>query len=225
MTNNTQWLIDEFPEEHEKMIFFSPDCKKCSFYFSKNLAKISILNEPEIKYYKILKSIRDNNFVKKILSLDLNLKTFKKEKQKNKFKNDLEEAINFYVLYKLSKNNNLKDYKKNSENKGSIFAEPDELKELSKKIDQNTFIYNYSIIECLKLFNNEDIFLYYSPALKEIEKKEHTQVIDILLKQHSKILIHAYDNKIYRKYFKNWKRKKRPDIKNKIKLEYIWKNF
>jgi hypothetical protein len=227
MVNNFLWVSEELPTLHAQMVFFSPDCKKCNFYFFKEASQISILNDPSNNFYKILKSLRDNEqFLKKLSKLNFNLKTFKKEKQKKTFKSELEESINSYILYKFSLNNNLKDYKKNIDCKNSIMSSVKELSEISSKINKNnTFIYNYSLIEALKLFNNEDIVIYYSPTIKEISSPEHKDIINILLKQHSKVLIHSYDNKTYKKFLKNWTKKRKPGQKNKNKIECIWKNF
>ena len=201
--------------------------EKCNFYFLKENSKISILNDPSINFYKILKGLRDNEqFLKKLSKLNFNLKTFKKEKQKKSFKSELEESINSYVLYKFSSNNNLKDYKKNTDCKNSLCSDIKELSKISFKIEKNnTFIYKYSLIEALKLFNNEDIVIYYSPTIKEINSPDHKEVINILLKQHSRVIIHSYENKIYKKFFKNWTKKRKPGQKNKNKIECIWKNF
>jgi hypothetical protein len=227
MTINYSWVTDELPPQHVDMIFFYPDCKRCNFYFLKENSKISILNDPSVNFYKILKGLRDNEqFLKKLSKLNFNLKTFKKEKQKKSFKSELEESINSYVLYKFSSNNNLKDYKKNADCKNSLCSDIKELSKISFKIEKNnTFIYKYSLIEALKLFNNEDIVIYYSPTIKEINSTDHKDVMNILLKQHSKVIIHSYENKIYKKFFKNWTKKRKPGQKNKNKIECIWKNF
>jgi len=227
MINNSLWVMDELPAQHANMVFFTPDCKKCNFYFLKEASYISILNDPSNSFYKILKSLRDNDqFLKKLSKLNFNLKTFKKEKQKKSFKSELEESINTYILYKFSLNNNLKDYKKNTDCKSSITSSIKELSQICSKMDKkSTFIYNYPLLDALKLFNNEDIVIYYSPTIKEINSPEHKDVINVLLKQHSKILIHSYENKIYKKLLKNWTKKRKPGQKNKNKIECVWKNF
>jgi len=227
MINNSEWVLEELPEQHKDMIFFAPDCKKCNFYFLKDCSKISILNDPTNNFYCILKNIRDNDlFFKKLSKINFNSKTFKKEKQKKHFKNELEESINRYILYKFSLRNNLDIYKKNIDCKNSITSGIKELKEISKKIQKNnTFIYNYSVYDSLKTFNNEDLIIYYSPTEKETEDPEHKKIIDIILKHHSKILIHCYENKNYKKFFKNWNKSKKPGQKNKNKIECVWKNF
>lgn len=210
MIKNSKWVIDEAPIDHKDMIFFSPDCRDYSFYFSKEVSCASILNDPSDSVFNILKVLRDSNnlFFKKINNLKLNNKTINAEKQKKIFKNDLEKAINNYILSKSKKN------------------KMSELKALSDKMDKNnTFIYNYSLFDCLKLFNNENLFIYYSPGLKDIKEKNHYKILDLLIKHYSKIIIHTYDNKLYKKYFKDWNKKRKPNQKNKIKIECIWKNF
>lgn len=227
MINNSNWVLEELPNNHQEMIFFAPDCNKCNFYFLKEPSFISILNDPSNLFNKVLKSLRDNEqFLKKISKLNFNLKTFKKEKQKKFFRSELDESINSYILYKFSLNNNLKDYKKNIDCKNSITSSISELKELSKKIQkENTFIFNYSIKDSLKLFNNEDLIIYYSPTYKETQDPKNKEVIEIILKHYSKVIIHSYDNKFYKKLLKNWNKKRKPGQKNKNKIECIWKNY
>jgi hypothetical protein len=209
MIKNSKWAIEEAPADHKNMIFFSPDCRDYGFYFLKEVSCASILNDPSDSICSTLKVLRDSNslFFKKISKIKLNLKTINEEKKKKFFKNDLEKAVNNYVL---SKNKNLVS----------------EFKVLSERMEKNnTFIYNYSLLECLSLFNNENLFIYYSPALKDIKDKNHFKLLDILIKHYSKIIVHAYDNKLYKKYFKEWNRKRKPNQKNKVKIECIWKNF
>lgn len=219
MSKDLHWITQELPENYKEMIFFSLDISKYNLLFCKEQSNLNIINDPNTVTYKILKAIRDDSsYLKKISKIKYNLKTFKEAKSKNSFKSDTEEAINNYILYRLSKKHEGKVYQKfNKLNQDLI--------QLSEKIDKNTFIFNYSIKECLKLFNNEDVIIYYSPDLKQIKKPEHLEIINILLKQYSKVIINTYDNPIYKKHFKNWIKKKRPGQANKIKIECVWKNF
>jgi hypothetical protein len=217
MIKNSEWVMEELPPEHKDMIFFSPDCRENSFYSSKETSMFSILNDPSDSLHSILKALRDNNslFFKKISKVSLSLKTFNLEKQKKVFRSEIEKAVNNYVLTKYnvrSKNNKSKNI--------------DKLKILSEKINKNnTFIYNYDVIKSLNLFNNESLLIYYCPTQKDIKEKDHYKILDVLLKHYSKVIIHTYDNKLYKKYFKNWNKKKKPNQKNKFKIECIWKNF
>jgi hypothetical protein len=212
MIKNSKWIIEEAPLEHKEMIFFSPDCRDISLYL-KEISTTVILNDPLNRFGSILRILRDNDdlFFKKIKSINLNSKTFTIEKQKKTFKSDIEKALNNYILSRYNKNN-----------KKFI----DELKDLSLNMNKNsTFIYNYNTIDSLKKFNSENLFIYYSPTIKDINQKDHSNILDVLFKHYSKIIIHAYDNKLYKKYFKDWNKKKKPNQKIKTKIECIWKNF
>lgn len=218
MIKDAHWVTEELPENHKEMIFFMPECNKSNFYFLKDESNITILNDPNSILYKVYKSIRDDKlYTKKISKIKHNLKTFNQAKQKKTFKSEIDEAINIYTLYKLSKKNEGKIYEKNKKN--SI-----DLKDLSR-INKNTFIFNHSLKESLKIFNNEDILMYYTPDLRDIKSPEHVEIINILLKHYSKVIINSYENPVYKKYFKNWNKKKKPNQKNKLKVECVWKNF
>lgn len=226
MIKNAYWVIEELPNNHQEMIFFIPEFNKSNFYFLKDSSNINILNDTSQSLHKILKAFRDDkNYIKKLLKIKYNSKTFKEAKLKHKFKSENEEAINEYILYRLSKNHEGKIYQKNSLNKNSISCDIKELSNISSKLNKKTFIFNYSLKEVLKLFNNEDLIIYYSPTPKDVKSPEHLEIINILLKHYSKIIINTYDNPIYKKYFKNWIKKKKPGQNNKVKIECIWKNF
>ena len=143
---DNDWILAELPENHKELIFFSPELNKHNLFFLKESSHINIINDPNDSIYKILKAIRDDNsYIKKLLKIKYNSKTFKEAKLKNKFKSDLEEAINKYVVYKLSKKNEGKLYQKNTKNYGPITCDLNSLSELAVKINKNTFLFNQTI--------------------------------------------------------------------------------
>lgn len=233
-------VISEFPDNYQELVYCEPFCGCCNIFLKKQPSKISVLNDPNIGIYTLVKTIQNNEkyFSNKLKSIKLNQSTFKNELNKKEFKSDVEYAINQYVLHRMSRAGLCKTYswsinKKNQVDLCSWNTTVDTLIEISKKL-AGVFIYNKPTQEIVQNFNCDNVLLYcnmpcycgnkciktaYKP---EMSQEDHIEFSKLLLKFNGKVVLHNMDSNLYKKLYKSFNRKK---IINKNKTEYIWKNF
>lgn len=233
-------IISEFPENYQDMIYCEPFCGCCSVFFKKEPSKISILNDFNLGIYTLIKTLQNNEnyFFNKLKKIKFNKSTFKKEIEKKTFKNDIEYAVNQYVVHRMSRAGLCKTYswsvsKKNQGDLCSWNTSVDNLQKISEKLN-GVFLYNKSPQEIVQNFNCDNVLLYCNMPCyfgnksirtaykQEMDEKEHTEFSKLLLKFNGKIIIHNLESNLYKKLYKGLNKKK---IINKNKTEYIWKNF
>lgn len=230
-------IISELPENHTEMIYCEPFCGGCNLFFKKEESKLSILNDPNPGISSVLLSLQNQKkeFLNKLKKIKINKTEFKKqqeEQKEQKFKNELDRAINQYFIHRFSRGNLCKTFHKPKTKKDhpSWNTDIDNFDEISKKLEC-AFIFNKPPLEIISNFDCENVLLFCESPLwsgkhvnssykSKIDEQDHIDISKMLLNFNGKVIITNIDSNLYKKIYKSFNRKK---IKNK--KEYIWKNF
>jgi len=234
-------ILEEMPENHKDLIYCEPFCGCCNVFLKKENSEITILNDLNNGISNFLTVLRDDGkkAIGKLKKINYNQLTFKKELTRKKFKNNVDHAINQYILYRTSRGGLCKNYcysktkRKKIEDIESWNTNVENLHQISLKLS-DAFVFNYTANEIIEIFNSEDVLMYCDPPryIKNrksqcpykdyMTEEEHIELSKILIKSNSKIILGGSDSLLYKKLYKDWNRRK---ISNKNKKEFIWKNF
>ena len=155
--NITEWIIGEFPESYQNMIYIDIMCRDLNIMLTKERSKLEILNDTQEGIIQVYRAIRDENkdFSKRISNVRCTETTFQKylENQNLKFDDYLDKAVNEFVLRKLSKSENKEVFSNKKVEWKKVLQE---VNELHKRL-QETFIMNKEAIEVIQKFNHNDI--------------------------------------------------------------------
>ena len=220
-----EWIIDELPEDYPSLIYVDAFCGNINVLLHKEKSRIEVINDTDEGMTQIHRAIRDENkdFSKRLNSIKCNNETFQKffANKDKKYEDYLEKAINEFVLRKLSK----------GEDKKMFSNKKIDWKKIAKEIMllrvrlQETFIMNKDPLEIIGKFNHYDAIMYCDLP-KNLKEQQYTKMSSMLSNFCGKVLVSCSDHKMYKTYFPTWnlRRKMFPGI-NKMKLEYIWKNY
>jgi DNA adenine methylase len=234
-------ILEEFPENHKELIYCEPFCGCCNVFLKKDHSEITALNDLNNGISNFLTVLRDDGkkAIGKLKKINYNQQTFKKELKRSNFKNNIDYAINQYILYRTSRGGLCKNYcysktkRKKIEDIESWNTNVENLNQISLKLS-DVFIFNSPASEIIGIFNSENVLMYCDPPRYVNNRKsqcpykdymteeEHVELSKILLKSNSKIILSGSDSLLYKKLYKEWVRRK---ISNKNKKEFIWKNF
>jgi DNA adenine methylase len=223
--NITEWIIGEFPESYQNMIYIDVMCRDLNIMLAKERSKLEILNDTHEGIIQVYRAIRDENkdFSKKISNVRCTETTFQKylENQNLKFDDYLDKAVNEFVLRKLSKSENKEVFSNKKVEWKKVLQE---VNELHKRL-QETFIMNKEAIEVVQKFNHNDSVLYY--ALPTGHKDQfYTKLANTFKNFSGHAIISCSDHKIFKLFFPDWKLKRKMFQKlNKKRIQYIWKNY
>lgn len=223
--NITEWIIGEFPESYQNMIYIDVMCRDLNIMLAKERSKLEILNDTHEGIIQVYRAIRDENkdFSKKISNVRCTESTFQKylENQNLKFDDYLDKAVNEFVLRKLSKSENKEVFSNKKVEWKKVLQE---VNELHKRL-QETFIMNKEAIEVIQKFNHSDSVLYY--ALPTGHKDQfYTKLANTFKNFSGHAIISCSDHKIFKLFFQDWKLKRKMFQKlNKKRIQYIWKNY
>jgi len=221
----SDWVISEFPESYQSMIYVDVLCGDLNIFISKERSKLEILNDTHEGVIQIYRAIRDesSDFCKKVSGVRCTENNFQKylENQTNKFDDYIDKAVNEFILRKMSKGENKKIFSnKKIEWKKVIL----EINELSKRL-QESFIMNKDPLDLIQKFNHNDTLLFFTLPTN-LKESYYTKLSNILKNFSGKTVIACNEQKIYKQLFQTWKLKRK--IFNKLnnkKILYIWKNF
>ena len=234
-------ILEEMPENHKDLIYCEPFCGCCNVFLKKENSEITVLNDLNNGISNFLTVMRDDGkkAISKLKKINYNQQTFKKELKRNKFKNNVDYAVNQYILYRTSRGGLCKNYcysknkRKKIEDIESWNTNVENLNQISLKLS-DVFVFNNTAIEIIGIFNSENVLMYCDPPRYVKNRKsqcpykdymteeEHIDLSKVLMKSNSKIILSGSDSLLYKKLYKDWNRKK---ISNKNKKEFIWKNF
>jgi site-specific DNA-adenine methylase len=225
-TISPKWILSNFPKNYENMLYLEPQARSLGPFFLKNPSILEIINDEDKGIVKLLKTLRNEpkELITKLKKIKCTEKVFKTALTQTEFKDNLDHAINEFVLRKMSRLGNKKIF-----NGSDRWVEAvKDLCELAPRM-QNLIILNKKPILSIKAFDDADTLCVFH--LPDIEDKNTEFSIDEIIEISEylntflgKVIASGYVSPMYKRLFKSWRTNKQ-NCKTNDKIECNWMNF
>lgn len=244
-----EFIISNFPENYEQMIYVEPFCSGATIFLNKNPSEAETICDTDQGIISMFKAIRDEpkEFISRIKRTKYSERAFKiaYNKSQTEFEDYVDQAINEYILRKMSRNGLKTTFawsdKFADDTANTWESLTDKLQEISDRL-QNTTIICKDFVQILKAWDEENTLFYLDPpALRsiaidetiepyELSVEDHMNLIHLAKNAKGKVIISGYSCPLYNRSFKNWKCKKKtiPATQAKTKdkrIECVWLNY
>jgi len=252
------WIISQFPPNYETMNYLEPYVGAGSVLLNKKPPASPVfeetINDMDEGVVLIFKTLRDQpkEFIARLKRLKYSADTFRAAQDAKTTKGTcLDEAINDFVLRRMSRDGLKKDFAWSERLRGGQpgdvnawqTAISDVLPVVAERI-KSVFITHRPAVEVIEKWNNPNTLVYCDPTYLhatrvskdsydlEMTEEDHIELARVLNRFHGKAIISGYPSPLYSSLFKGWRCVKR-QIPNhssqaktkKIKTECVWKNF
>lgn len=236
------WIIENFPPEYEELTFVEPMCSGASVFLNKNPSKQEVLNDIDRSLMCIFKTLRDEpkEFFDRLKKIRISEKAFKSAHQKLEegYEDYVEEAINEFVLRRLSRNGLKKTYAPGSTTSWKAIISEIEL--IAERV-KDCNILSTTVFDVIKVWDEDDTLWYLDPPALPNPREEnlpqtssnymtvedHIQLIALAKNARGKVLISACSSPLYNRSLKGWKTKKKnvTGTNKDRKIEVLWMNY
>jgi DNA adenine methylase len=231
--NLSSWIISNFPEQYEEMTYLEPFGGEISVALNKKTSKVESINDIDSNLITVYRALRDEpkEFIRRLSLCKYCEDTFVRSLKKNKFNDYLDQAINEFILNRMSQNGLKKTFAK-SQNSESWTKTLKELLILTERIKE-VYIFNKPAIEVLEVFNASDTLVYCDPPYlheakvsksvysSEMTTDDHIELSRILNSYDGKVLISGCMSPLYKRIYKEWNVEKNKTEKSEV----LFKNF
>lgn len=221
-----EWIIEHLPEGHETMVYLEPFCGSASVLINKPLSSEEAISDLDQGIVKIMKTVRDecDDFVNSLQRIRLAQDTFDKALECKEFHDDLDEAVNEFILRKMSKNGQKEAFDKKNDQKSwetSIKVLP----KIAQRIER-VYIFDKPAATVLNAFNKPNTLAYIDPpALEEETEIQHAKLAEMLRNFKGKVLVSGHPSSIYNRLYKSWRCEKKKPVPKTGKQECLWLNY
>ena len=240
----TNWIIDYFPKDYEKMVYVEPFLGGGSVLLNKEPSVMEIANDSDASIVAIMKSVRDevDEFCKLLKKTRYTEGVFFGEMARQQAGLDqLEYAYNEFVVRKMSRGGMKKAFtsskntsatRENTSWKTTITSLP----KIATRIE-NVYLLNKNAVEVIAAFNSPDTLLYIDPpeipsgttplGMDEMSTDQHADLIDLLLRFRGKVIVSGYSSTLYNRGLVGWRsfKVKNQDKTKPNKTEAVWLNY
>lgn len=250
-----KWIIDHFPADYEHLHYVEPFFGAGNAFFNKTPAtggKHEVVNDINNGIANILYVLRDESeeFISRLKKIKYNEKNFKLALENQKTKDYFENAINEFILRRMSRDGLKKAFAWSNRQRGGIPGDVNAWKTIMKVLPSlshrlnGSYIFNKPATDIIKGFDSEDTLIYCDPPYMpdtrvtpnayedEMTIEQHEILLDALLKCKGKVIISGYPSSLYSKKLKGWKVVKNKIVNHssqqktkKLKTEVIWLNY
>jgi len=234
-----QWIVSHFHEQYTEMTYVEPFSNDINMVLEKEKSSVEVVNNLNQDICNICFALRDESkeFIRRLNLCKYCEETFERAKikaSKKLFEDYLDQAVNEFVLRKMSRGGNGKTFLKSKDLK---FWEKNIkiCNELSRRI-QEIFMFKKLANDVIQAFNSENTFLYCNPPRlqesnladslysSDMTTQNHIELSHLLNSFNGKAIISGYQSPLYNRLYKNWNMEKKKIENTKI-VEVIWKNF
>lgn len=250
----SEWIIKHFPEDYTELDFVEAYAGGASVLINKSKSRVEVLNDIEEDLIQIYRALRDESkmFIGRLKRVKYCESTFDRavKRQDNLWMDYMDQAVNEFILRRMSRGGMKKAFawsdRKRGGKPGDVNAW-DTIIEMLPKIAErlrDVHILNQSAFDTLKVFNNDDAFVYVDPPYLpnartasdiyayEMSTEDHIKLATILNTFNGKVVLSGYPSKLYQRLYEGWKcvRKKMPNHSSQAKkktrrVEAIWLNY
>ena len=246
------WIISLFPENYKDMTYVEPYCGGANVLLNKEKSFIEVINDIDKDVMNIYRALRDEpkEIIRRLNLCKYCEETFERATKKTHFDDYLDNAVNEFILRRMSRGGLKKAFAWSERLRGgqpgdvnawetAIKALPD----LAERLEE-IYIFNLPALNVIKSFNLENTLLYCDPPYlhetrvsktvysSEMSTDDHIELAHSLNKFNGKVLISGYPSPLYNRLYKGWNVEKKKIANNasqkKVKdkkVEIIFKNF
>lgn len=250
------FVISHFPENYEQMTYVEPFCAGASVFLNKKPSVVEVISDIDDGVVAVFKALRDEprEFINRVKRTTYSERAFKiaLNKSEQAFDDYFEQAINEYILRRMSRGGLKKAFawsdRMRGGKPGDINAWETMLEQLSiisERIQQATIVCK-DFTEVLKAWDEENTLFYLDPPYlhstrsegstelyeHELTVEDHMNMIHLAKNARGKVIISGYSSPLYNRSLKNWKCKKKTvanhssQAKNKERrIECLWFNY
>jgi DNA adenine methylase len=246
-------IIKHFPTDGSYDTYIEPFGGSFSIGLRKNIAPIEIYNDLEQNVYSLYKVLSDKilfeSFKEKCDLVYYNYDIRKEFKELLKTELSIVDRAFYFLYVNRTSFNGTGDFSVNtcirrnmSKSTSDFLSSIDRLPELHQRLSK-VMVLNTDGTELIKKYNKENVFIYADPPYEhstrttvrykvDMNRDEHINFLETVIKIKSKILISGYDCQLYNILVDNGFNKidfevntVRGDSSPKLKIETIWKNY
>lgn len=250
----SNFVIENFPENYEQYDYLEPYLGAGSVFLNKKTieGKTQIINDIHPRLITIFIALKDEpkEFIQRIKRITYSERVFNKALKQTNFSDYMEEAINEFVLRRMSRDGLKKAFSWSDRKRGgkpgdvnaweTIF---DILPTISQKLKGVTIL-NKSAIKVIQAFDAPNVLCYADPPYVqsarvtknayeyEMSIDDHEAMLIQLKRFNGKVIISGYHSDLYSTMLKDWRcvSKKVPNHssqqkKKKLNTELLWMNY
>lgn len=249
-------VIEHFPKDYQNLRYCEPCCGGATVFLNKEPSKEEIISDVDKGVISIFKALRDEpkEFIDRLKRIKYTEHTFQlaQKRSTNNFEDYVDQAINEYVLRRMSRGGMKKAFawseRKRGGKPGDVNAWETMLKQLPLLVERVKVVtvLNRRFQEIVKVFDEDDTFFYIDPPYlpitraqgsqdiydNEMTVEDHIDLLTFVRDSRSKVLISGYGSSLYNKYLKGWKSSKK-EVANhssqaktkERRFECLWWNY
>lgn len=249
----SQFIIDHFPSNYEKLNYLELFCGGASVFMSKKPSVSELLNDKCEKTIAVLRTIRDhsNYFIKALSHFKYEEKVFAREiLLEGLYEKEFDIAVNEFILRRMSRGGMKKTFAWSDRQRGGQPGDVNAwqtaismIPEWSKRL-KDTIITNLSFEQMTVWLEDSNTIIYQDPPYlhetrkstkvydHEMTEEQHIQLAEMNNVAKAKICLSGYDSQLYRTLYCNWNRYEKVVPNNasqgKVKrkmTEVLWTNY
>jgi DNA adenine methylase len=215
------------------MSYLEPFGGEISVILDKSPSKIESFNDIDSELTTIYQALRDEpkEFFRRLSICKYCEETFARALKKNQFHDYLDQAINDFILNKMSQNGAKKVFAK-PRSSDSWIKNLKDIEHIPERI-REIYIFNKPAIEILEVFNTPDTLVYCDPPYlhetkvsktvysSEMTTDDHIELSRMLNDYRGKVVISGCMSPLYKRIYKDWNVEK----DKTEKIEVLFKNF
>ena len=182
----SKWIIDLFPQNYQEMVYLEPFCGAASVLLNKDFSREEIINDTDEDIIVLFRVLRDQctQFLRKVKKVNYKKSRFETALNKKEFSDDLSQALNEFILRRMSRGGLKKAFSWSDRKRGGQPGEInawesiiDLLPEISKRL-QTVIILNKPAISLIKTFCDPDVLCYCLPPWQKV-RTENEEFLEI----------------------------------------------
>jgi DNA adenine methylase len=235
------------------MIFVEPFCGACNVLLGKPRSACEVVNDIDPGVVSLLTAVRDTprNLMAQLRAIPYTEDSFHKALQTKTYTTNLDQAVNQFVLRRMSRGGLMKAFAWSDRLRGGQAGDVngwqtiiEQLPAISERLN-DVQIYHQTALQIVNAFDDENVVIYADPPyvkstrkskevyLHEMSDDEHRLLGQRLRKVKGKVLISGYPSKLYdEELFPDWYRISRKIANHasqrrikEYKEEVLWLNY
>ena len=246
------WIISLFPENYREMTYVEPYCGGANVLLNKEKSLIEVINDLDKDVVNIYRALRDEpkEIIRRLNLCKYCEETFYRATKKTQFDDYLDNAVNEFILRRMSRGGLKKAFawseRLRGGKPGDVNAWETALKSLPSLAErlEEVHIFDFAALDVIKTFNSERTLLYCDPPYLqdtrisktvysyEMSIDDHIELAHSLNNFNGKVLISSYPSPLYNKLYKGWNIEKKKIANNASqkktkdkKVEIIFRNY
>lgn len=247
-----QWVLENFPLGYENLTYIEPFSGAASVMMNKLPSQEECLNDLDSGIVAILRVLRDqcDEFIACLKKTKYTQKNFELAMSRKEFVNDLDYAVNEFVLRRMSRGGLKTAFAWSERTRGGRPGDENAWTTMHKILPviserlQSVYILNRPASEVIKAFNISSTLLYVDPPYLpdtrqskeayqfEMDADDHVTLSDQLKNFRGKVMVSGYPSILYNRLYKGWRCEKKKianhasqQKQKPVKTEMLWMNY